>query len=108
MLTTRPCSRTEHQHRSGSSAHRQRRPVDIDGAADDLRRRFAAGDRDAFRVLYARYAGPMLTAALHTLGGNRRLAEEAVQVAMVKAWRAGGDLRPGAPARAVALRDRAS
>ena len=39
----------------------------------------------------------MLTAALHTLGGNRRLAEEAVQIAMVKAWRAAATFDPARP-----------
>jgi RNA polymerase sigma-70 factor (ECF subfamily) len=57
-------------------------------AADDLGRRLAAGDIEALRELYARYGGPMLTAALHHLCGDRRLAEEAVQAAIVKAWHA--------------------
>jgi RNA polymerase sigma-70 factor (ECF subfamily) len=42
----------------------------------------------------------MLTAALHHLAGDRRLAEEAVQAAMLKAWRAASTFdttRPLAP-----------
>lgn len=69
-------------------------------AADDLGRRLAAGDTDALREVYARYGGPMLTAALHHLDGDRRLAEEALQAAMLKAWRAASTFdtrRPVAP-----------
>ncbi len=47
--------------------------------------------------MYERYGGPMLTAALHVLGGDRRLAEEAVQVAMAKAWRAASTYDPVRP-----------
>jgi RNA polymerase sigma-70 factor (ECF subfamily) len=53
-----------------------------------LSRRFATGDTDALREVYTNYGGPMLTAALHHLAGDHRLAEEAVQSAMLKAWRA--------------------
>jgi RNA polymerase sigma-70 factor (ECF subfamily) len=56
--------------------------------ADDLGCRFAAGDPEVLRAIHARYGGPMFTAALHLLGGERSLAEEAVQTALLKAWRA--------------------
>ena len=73
---------------------------DPDRPADRLVPRLAAGDTEALREVYARYGGPMLTAALHFLNGDRRLAEEAVQVAMLKAWRAASTFdtaRPVAP-----------
>lgn len=60
---------------------------------------FAAGDEHAVRAVYERYAGPILTVAMSTLG-KRDLAEEAVQTTMLKAWRAAGSLdtsRPLAP-----------
>ncbi len=68
--------------------------------SDDLGRRLAAGDTDALRDVYARYGGPMMTAALHHLEGDRPLAEEALQAAMLKAWRAASTFdttRPVAP-----------
>src|SRR5262245_37356595 len=71
-----------------------------DSTADELGRRLAAGDAEALREVYASYGGPMFTAALHHLAGDRRLAEEAVQAAMVKAWRAASTFdtsRPLAP-----------
>jgi RNA polymerase sigma-70 factor, ECF subfamily len=71
---------------------RLRRPVGgvnhADWTDDGLGRRLTAGETEALREVYARYGGPMFTAALHHLGGDRRLAEEAVQIAMLKAWRA--------------------
>lgn len=59
------------------------------GRQDDaeLASRFVAGDEGAVRDLYARYAGPILTVALRVLG-SRALADEAVQMTMLKAWRA--------------------
>lgn len=53
----------------------------------DLMSRFAAGDERAVRVLYDRYAGPILTVAMSTLG-KRDLADEVVQATMLNAWRA--------------------
>lgn len=55
----------------------------------DLMARFAAGEERAVRVLYDRYAGPILTVAMSTLG-KRDLADEAVQTTMLNAWRAAG------------------
>jgi RNA polymerase sigma factor (sigma-70 family) len=53
----------------------------------DLVNRFVAGDEQAVRVVYERYAGPVLTVAMRVLG-SRALADEAVQTTMLKAWRA--------------------
>ncbi|MGH9209729.1 MAG: RNA polymerase sigma factor [Acidimicrobiales bacterium] len=55
----------------------------------DLVARFVAGDEEAVRGIYDRYARAILTVALRILG-NRALAEEAVQTTMLKAWRAAG------------------
>ena len=63
----------------------------------ELRRRYADGDVSAVPALYARYGGLLLTAALKMLRGDRRLAEEAVQVGMVKAWRAASTYDPARP-----------
>lgn len=45
-----------------------------------------AGDRDAFRELYARYSPPLFSLAIRLLGDTGR-AEEALQDAFVKIWR---------------------
>jgi RNA polymerase sigma-70 factor (ECF subfamily) len=55
----------------------------------ELAQRFAAGDEEAVTAVYRRYAGPILTVAMGTLG-RRDLADEAVQTTMLKAWRAAG------------------
>lgn len=68
--------------------------VTVDGDHDrDLARRFAAGDLDAVRQIYARYAGAVHTVAVARLR-DPALAEEAVQDAFVKAWRAAGTFDP--------------
>jgi RNA polymerase sigma-70 factor (ECF subfamily) len=54
----------------------------------DLARRFAAGDPEVLDPIQQRYGPGMLAAARDRLGGDRVLAEEAVQVALLKAWRA--------------------
>jgi RNA polymerase sigma-70 factor (ECF subfamily) len=67
---------------------------------DDLGRRLKAGDTEALREVSASYGGPMMTAALHLLAGDHRLAEEAVQAALLKAWRSASTFdttRPLAP-----------
>jgi RNA polymerase sigma factor (sigma-70 family) len=76
-------------------SHQQARSTD-----GDLGRRLAAGDTEALQAVYATYGGPMMTAALHHLAGDRRLAEEAVQAALLKAWRSASTFdatRPLAP-----------
>ena len=55
----------------------------------ELAQRFAAGEEEAVTAVYRRYAGPILTVAMGTLG-RRDLADEAVQTTMLKAWRAAG------------------
>jgi RNA polymerase sigma-70 factor, ECF subfamily len=55
----------------------------------ELAERFAAGEEQAVTAVYRRYAGPILTVAMGTLG-RRDLADEAVQTTMLKAWRAAG------------------
>jgi len=59
----------------------------------DLVARFAAGDEAAVRAVYDRYARPVFTVALRILG-DRTLADEAVQLTMLKAWRAAGSFDP--------------
>lgn len=61
----------------------------LDPAGDDETRliaRVAAGDRAAFSALAARLARPGLGLAVRVLG-DRALAEDAVQDALVKLWR---------------------
>ncbi|HET6954746.1 MAG TPA: sigma-70 family RNA polymerase sigma factor [Acidimicrobiales bacterium] len=55
----------------------------------DLVARFAAGSEDAIRTVYERYARPVFTVAMSRLG-RRDLADEAVQLTMINAWRAAG------------------
>jgi RNA polymerase sigma-70 factor (ECF subfamily) len=59
----------------------------------DLAAGFAAGDEAAVRAVYARYAGPIVTVAMGTLG-KRELADEVVQTTMLKAWRAAASFDP--------------
>ena len=54
---------------------------------------FAAGEETAVRAVYARYAGPILTVAMGTLG-KRDLADEVVQTTMLNAWRASSSFDP--------------
>lgn len=58
-----------------------------------LGERFRAGDEDALREMYQRYAGPMFSTALALLG-DRELAADAVQQAFVQAWRAADRFDP--------------
>lgn len=55
----------------------------------------AAGDREAFAVVYARFAPPLM-AFLHHLTFDRQLAEDATQETFVRAWSAAARFRPGA------------
>ena len=64
-------------------------PADARARADrELARRFATGHPRALHDVYDRYAGAVHTVALSRLGGDRDLAEEAVQDVFLKAWRA--------------------
>src|SRR4029450_2855916 len=49
----------------------------------------AAGDDLAVKAIYERFARPVLTVGMSALG-RRDLADEVVQVTMLKAWRAAG------------------
>jgi RNA polymerase sigma-70 factor (ECF subfamily) len=68
-----------------------------DGA---LLERVGEGDREAFEVLYRRYARPVFGLALRRLGDRGR-AEDAVQETFASVWRAASSYRPergpGAP-----------
>lgn len=59
-------------------------------AASDLAlaRRAGLGDRPAFEELFARLFPATLRYATHLLDGDARLAEDVVQEAWIKAWRA--------------------
>ena len=72
-------------------------PEPTDG---DLLERIAEGERDAFELLYRRYARPVLGFALRRLGDRGR-AEDAVQETFTSVWRSARSYRrergPGAP-----------
>lgn len=57
-----------------------------------LARRAALGDRDAFAAIFRRHAPPMFRYAL-TMLGEPADAEDAVQLALAKAWKALPDFR---------------
>jgi RNA polymerase sigma-70 factor (ECF subfamily) len=64
-----------------------------DRGQDDLAallERSAAGDRDAFRLLYQRTA-PKLFASIRRILGSNAAAEDAVQDAYVRIWNRSGD-----------------
>jgi RNA polymerase sigma-70 factor (ECF subfamily) len=56
--------------------------------------RFCAGDPDAVRAVYRRYAGAVQTVARATIGGDDELCADVVQQTFVKAWRAAGNFDP--------------
>jgi RNA polymerase sigma-70 factor (ECF subfamily) len=53
----------------------------------------ARGDREAFAALYERHA-PALMRFLYRLSGDRALAEDLLQDAFLRVWRAAGSWRP--------------
>jgi RNA polymerase sigma factor (sigma-70 family) len=75
------------------------RPLD----EDDLIRRAQRGDKDAYEELVHAYQGIAFRTA-YVLAGNGADAEEAAQDGFVKAWRALGRFRLGAPFRPWLLR----
>ena len=66
----------------------------------DLIKRVGGGDRNAFEVLYRRFARPVFGLALRRLGDRGR-AEDAVQETFTSVWRSASTYRPergpGAP-----------
>ena len=58
-----------------------------------LLRHVAAGDTDALRALYDRYAPVLFGLSVRTLG-DRQLAEDCVQEVFVTAWRSAGRFDP--------------
>lgn len=66
----------------------------------ELISRVGSGDRNAFEILYRRYARPVFGLALRRLGDRGR-AEDAVQETFASVWRAASSYRPergpGAP-----------
>ncbi len=70
-------------------------PPDADSSAEEafLLARIGAGDRAAFRDLYARYSTPLFSFTLR-LVGERATAEELLQDAFIKIWHHAGDYDP--------------
>ena len=77
--------------RTDPAAGRMRSPGHVPDR--ELLQRIARGDRDAFDVLYARYARPLYGLALRRLGERDR-AEEAVQETFTAIWRSARSYRP--------------
>ena len=75
-------------------------PVDARTSDDELLTRVAAGDHEAFELLYRRYVRPILGLALRRLGDRGR-AEDAVQETFTSIWRSAKSYDPnrgrGAP-----------
>ncbi len=73
-------------------------PASPSGGPDDgaLMASVAAGDRDAFALVYAQYAPPIMSFLAHTLG-DRSAAEDLCQETFVRAWRAAPRFRRAAP-----------
>ncbi len=71
-----------------------------DPTDQELLVRVAQGDREAFEVLYGRFARPVLGLALRRLGDRGR-AEDAVQETFASVWRSAASYKPergpGAP-----------
>ena len=67
-------------------------PSENENACEEtsLLARIGAGDREAFRELYARFSTPLFSLALR-LVGDRGEAEELLQDAFVKIWRHAAD-----------------
>lgn len=59
----------------------------------DLVARFAAGDDQAVKAVYERFARPVLTVAMSALG-RRDLADEVVQTTMLNVWRGAATFDP--------------
>jgi RNA polymerase sigma-70 factor, ECF subfamily len=60
--------------------------VSLMNSSEDLIRRARTGDHDAFRLIFERYARPVLS-FIYDLVGHRDLAEELVQETFVRAYK---------------------
>ncbi|GAA2905662.1 hypothetical protein GCM10010517_71850 [Streptosporangium fragile] len=85
-LTGEP-PRSGEPFRAGEPRHLGEPPVA--GEPDGLGTRFRAGDESALRQVQERYGRALFATALNLLG-DPGLAEEAVQDALVRAWRGAG------------------
>jgi RNA polymerase sigma-70 factor (ECF subfamily) len=56
---------------------------------------FRAGDPDAVRAVYRRYARPVATVARSIVGNDQALIDDVVQQTFTKAWRAAASFEPG-------------
>jgi RNA polymerase sigma-70 factor (ECF subfamily) len=86
---------------ASATAERPLRPRAAEDCTDgELLQRIAAGDRDAFDVLYRRFVRPVFALALRRLGDRGR-AEDATQETFASIWRSAKsykpDRGPGAP-----------
>jgi len=86
---------------ASATAERLHRPRAAEDCSDgELLQRIAAGDRDAFDVLYRRFVRPVFALALRRLGDRGR-AEDATQETFASIWRSAKsykpDRGPGAP-----------
>ena len=83
------------------STGRERQPPAAEECSDgELLQRIAAGDREAFDVLYRRFVRPVFALAMRRLGDRGR-AEDATQETFASVWRSAASYRPergaGAP-----------
>jgi RNA polymerase sigma factor (sigma-70 family) len=71
------------------------KPPENDAVIEEARllARTANGDREAFRLLYARYSAPLLSLAVRMVG-NIGEAEELLQDGFMKVWRNAGSYDP--------------
>jgi RNA polymerase sigma-70 factor (ECF subfamily) len=75
------------------SARRERQPPAAEECSDgELLQRIAAGDREAFDVLYRRFVRPVFALALRRLGDRGR-AEDATQETFASVWRSAASYR---------------
>jgi RNA polymerase sigma-70 factor (ECF subfamily) len=76
--------------RGAAEGHRTR---DADGPSDaELLKRHLAGDSEAFGILFSRHSGRLWAVALRTVGDPEDAAD-ALQEAMISAFRRAGDFR---------------
>jgi RNA polymerase sigma-70 factor (ECF subfamily) len=75
------------------STGRERQPPAAEECSDgELLQRIAAGDREAFDVLYRRFVRPVFALALRRLGDRGR-AEDATQETFASVWRSAASYR---------------